>query len=147
MELLDYGLSELEKNMNYIVDCQPSTIDELTELTFKLANCNGSLTFNRQQAFDEIFKNYTLNDIFRILNNKGVSMDYSATVLDEEKVHIILCEVEFEDFITERINNFININNGSDAILAVIVELINDGLIDVNINDFPKLKEIEETYF
>lgn len=147
MELLDYGLSELDKNIDYIVDCQPSTPQELTELVFENANCDGSLTYNRQQALDEILEFYTLNDIFVFLNNEGLDMDYSATVLTEEKIHVLLCEVEFENYITEQIDNYININNSSDAILAVIVELINDGLINVNINDFPKLKKIEENYF
>ena len=147
MELLSYGLSELDKNIDYIVDCQPSTPHELTELVFENANCDGSLTYDRKQAFNEIFDYYTLNDIFKLLNDKDVNMDYSATVLDEEKIHILLCEMEFEDFITEQINSFINITDSRDGILAVIVELINDGLINGDINDFPKLKEIKETYF
>lgn len=147
MELLEYGISELEHNIEYILNCQPSTIDELTELTFKLANCNGSLTFNRQRAFDEIFKNYTLNEIFKILSKKDICMYNSAELIDEEKMHIILCEVEFREYMENQISNFININDSRDAILAVIVELINDGLIDVEIKDFPKLREIEETYF
>lgn len=147
MELLSYGLSELDQKLSYIVDYQPSTPQELTELIFENANCDGSLTYNRQQALDEIFEFYTLNDIFKILNDEGLDMDYSATVLDEEKIHILLCEIEFENFIEEQINNFINISDSRDGILAVIVELINDGLINVNINDFPKLKEIEENYF
>lgn len=146
MELLDYGLSELNMNLSYILDCQPSTPQELTELIFENANCNGSLTYNRQQALDEIFEFYTLNDIFKILNDEGLDMDYSATVLTEEKIHVLLCEMEFENFIEEQMTN-ININDSRDGILAVIVELIHDGLIDVNINDFQKLREIEETYF
>lgn len=146
MELLSYGLSELDKNIDYIVDCQPSTPHELTELVFENANCDGSLTYDRKQAFNEIFDYYTLNDIFKLLNDKDVNMDYSATVLDEEKIHILLCEMEFENFIEEQMTN-ININDSRDGILAVIVELINDGLIDVNINDFPQLKEIEKSYF
>lgn len=146
MELLSYGLSELDKNIDYIVDCQPSTPHELTELVFENANCDGSLTYDRKQAFNEIFDYYTLNDIFKLLNDKDVNMDYSATVLDEEKIHILLCEMEFENFIEEQMTN-ININDSRDGILAVIVELINDGLIDVNIDDFPKLKEVKETYF
>lgn len=107
MELLDYGFEKLEKNLSYIVDCQPSTPQELTELVFENANCNGTLTYDRKQAFNEIFDYYTLNDIFKLLNDKDVDMDYSATVLDEEKIHILLCEMEFENFIEEQIDNHI----------------------------------------
>lgn len=148
MELLNYGFEELEKNLSYIVDCQPSAPQELTELVFENANYNGTLTYNRQQALDEILEFYTLNDIFVFLNNEGLDMDYSATVLTEEKIHVLLCEAEFEKFIREQVNHHpLNIVKSGDVILIVIVELINDGLIDVDINDFPKLKKIEENYF
>lgn len=148
MELLDYGLSELEHNMEYILGCNPSTIYELTELTFTIAECDGSLTNDRQKAFDEIFKNYTLNEVFKILNENNLSMNDSATMLDEEKTHIYLCKHEFIEFIENNYRELIHsINNKENFILAIIVNLILDGLIDVNINDFPKLKKIEETYF
>lgn len=148
MELLDYGFKELEKNMESILDGKPSTPYELRILTFNDAHCSGTLTHDRQIAFDEIFKNYTLNDIFKFLDYKGNKLSTLAEVATEETIHALLCEAEFEKFIREQVNHHpLNIVKSGDVILIVIVELINDGVLDVNINDFPKLKEVKETYF
>lgn len=148
MKLLDYGLQELEKNLKSILDGKPSTPYELKILTFSDANCSGTLTHDRQIAFYEIFKNYTLNEIFKFLNDKAIEMSTLAEVATEETIHWLLCEAEFEDFIRKQVNHHpLNIVKSGNVILIVIVELIHDGLINVDINDFPKLREIEETYF
>lgn len=159
-EMKDYGIQELENNINKIVREKPLDIDSLTDLTFENAKINGMLTHTYQEALEDICYNYDVNTIFQELSDMGYNdMKEAAEYLDTGKIHLLISEREFEKYLNEVYEGkFIdNINDkpeivdawyknlsDQDKIFAVVLEVVERNNLNINFKDVPELKKVQE---
>lgn len=144
-DLLAYGLRELDVNFDYILSENSETIEDLTSLVFKYSLCNCTLTYSTKKAEEEIFENYSMNEIFEFLYNCGFTMQDATENLNVEKIHILLCEKNFEEYIQEIYESnkeYMPDLSEKDLIKSVFVTLIETGDLDKDLNVYPELLDI-----
>lgn len=145
--LRDYGITELESNIDYIINENPKTLNKLSELIFEEANCNGTILFDISDTKKEIYQNFEIEEIFEILYEYGYTMKDAADKLNISLIHLILCEKEFINYINEIYNkNIKKYPNFSeeDIVKTVIISIIENEFNNVTVDEYPELSQIKK---
>lgn len=93
--LADYGYDLFQENYEWIIEEDFNDIYELADIIFKDAEINGSLTFNKYKAQKELTDTHTLSEIFYLLSDWGITMEYAAKNIYAETIHVFFAKQDF----------------------------------------------------
>lgn len=146
IELKDYGLRELEEQADWIMDQEPASIYELTDLTFESARLHGGLVKTHAQALEDMDSGKSLTNIFKFLNEMGVDMKTAAAEFDAQTIHTAMVEKDFIDY-TESIYRDIDQSYGNDLteqekMLATILKIKDDNQMEFNTENRPEVQDL-----
>lgn len=127
--LANYGYDSFQDNYEWIIEENFNNIYELADIIFKDAEINGSLTFNAYKAQKELLDTHDLREIFSMLADWGVTMEYAAKNMYEEVVHVEFAKQDFIDSLNEeleKINDPYEILTERETIFAAIANHIKE---------------------
>lgn len=136
--LEDYGYNLFQENYEWIIEEDFNDIYELADIIFKDAEMDGSLTFNKYKAQKELTDTHTLSEIFYLLSDWGITMEYAAKNIYAETIHVFFAK---QDFINSLENGYKEICDPrkllteKEKILAAIANHITE-----DISKYPRLK-------
>lgn len=136
--LADYGYDLFQNNYEWIIEEGFNDSYELADIIFKDAEMDGSLTFNGYKARKELLDTHDLREIFSMLDDLGITMEYASKNMYEEVVHVEFAKQDFIDSLNEeleKIDDPCEILTERETIFAAIANHIKE---DFTI--YPRLK-------
>lgn len=136
--LANYGYDLFQENYEWIIEEGFNDSYELADIIFKDAEMDGSLTFNTYKAQKELLDTHDLREIFSMLDNLGITMEYASKNMYEEVVHVEFAKQDFIDSLNEeleKIDDPCEILTERETIFAAIANHIKE---DFTI--YPRLK-------
>lgn len=136
--LANYGYDLFQENYEWIIEDGFNDSYELADIIFKDAEMDGSLTFNEYKARKELLDTHDLREIFSMLDDLGITMEYASKNMYEEVVHVEFAKQDFIDSLNEeleKIDDPCEILTERETIFAAIANHIKE---DFTI--YPRLK-------
>lgn len=140
--LANYGYDLFEKNYEWIIKENFNDIYELADIIFKYVEMDGSLTFNSYKAREELFSAHDIAEVFDLLNDWGITMEYAAKHMYEETLHVAFAKQDFIDSLEyeyEDICDPSELLTEREKILAAVANHIEE---DISI--YPQLKAVRK---
>lgn len=136
--LANYGYDLFQENYEWIIEEGFNDSYELADIIFKDAEMDGSLIFNTYKARKELLDTHDLREIFSMLDDLGITMEYASKNMYEEVVHVEFAKQDFIDSLNEeleKIDDPCEILTERETIFAAIANHIKE---DFTI--YPRLK-------
>lgn len=93
--LADYGYDLFQENYEWFIKEDFNDIYELADIIFKDAEMDGSLTFNKYKAQEELFNTHDISEIFDLLVDWVITMEYAAKNIYAETIHVYFAKQDF----------------------------------------------------
>lgn len=135
--LADYGYGLFYDNVDWIVKQNFDDVYELADIIFTDAQINGSLTFNKYKAQKELTDTHTLSEIFYLLSDWGITMEYAAKNIYWETLHVYFAKQDFINSLELKIkaaSDGLEQLTEREKVLTVITKFLNLRLDDLPIS-------------